>query len=283
MRRFALPLGRVNDNVKRQRAMPMPEEKMELDGIELSENMLFYGAAQKLEELAFLASRCIEEVERSDNVRVIVLETWLFIDFCVREFLISGLDLSSINVERCDLRIHLLPRSFRECIDLIIRLRAVHSALPRDPLDKAVRLPMRFLFFIKKEFPDFVAQLRDVEQQYYRRYAPELVKKDPLELATRITLASSTVPESRVEYSHISVDWLKAVAKIDEEWTKTASRLNDARNFAAHSYDASAILGRMGYSGPNAVSHLKGECTEMLRKLIGVSASIESDGFKKGA
>jgi hypothetical protein len=259
--------------------MPLPEDKMELEGVDLSEGMLFYGSPKKLVELALLASRCIEEVERSDNVRLIVLETWLFIDFCIRQILISGLDLNEINVDCCDLRIHLLPRSFRGCIHLIVRLRDVHSALPRDPSDMEVRLPGLYLLFIKKEFPKLFTKLLEVEQQYYRRYAPELVKTGPFGLPKYKTLAIYTSkPEVQVEYSNISVGWLNAVVQIDKEWIKAANRLNEARNFAAHSYDASAILSRMGYSGPNSVSHLKDECIELLKKLIGISKSIESEG-----
>jgi hypothetical protein len=262
--------------------MPTPEDRMEIDGIELSEDVLFYGTSHKLEELASLASICLGEVQRSENVRIIVLEAWLFVDYCIREFLISGLDLNSINVEHCDLRIQLLPRSFRECINLIIKLRTVHSALPRDPSDMAIRLPIRYLFFIQKELPDLFTQLLDAEQQFYRHYAPDLVKKDRSEITTYITEASVSKPERQVEYSHISPHWLKAVARIDEAWIKSAIRLNEARNFAAHSYDVSAILSRMGYSGPSGINHLKSECAEMLNKLIGISKSIDSDGHNNG-
>ena len=92
---------------------PKDDEKMELDGIEFSEDVLFYGSSLRLKELVKLAEKCIKEVEGSINVRLIVLETWLFIDFCIRELLMSGLDLNRANTDAFDLRYHILPNSFR--------------------------------------------------------------------------------------------------------------------------------------------------------------------------
>ncbi len=246
------------------------KNKMELSGIELSEEMLFYGSYFKMKELIKLAGKCIEEVKGSNNARLIILETWLFIDFCIREILMSGLNLNRVNVDACDLRLHLLPKSFRECIKLIEKLKEIHSGLLQDPQEKGVRLPLHFLFFIQKQYPDFFNQLLDIEQKYYNKYVPELVTKNynPLEVETTPV---------KVQYSQIPKEWIRAVGRIDQTWIKSVNRLSEARNYAAHSYDSKKILRRMGYSGINAVAHLKDECLKLLRNLIGISKIIEKD------
>jgi len=247
---------------------PKDDEKMKLDGIEFSEDVLFYGSPLKLKELVKLAGKCIGEVEGSNNVRLIVLETWLFIDFCIRELLMSGLGLNRVNIDTCDLRSQLLPISFSRCIELIEKLKRTHSGLPQDPDVKAIKLPPCFIFFTKKHYPDFLSQLLDIEKEYYSKHVPELVTKkyNPLEV--------ETIP-AQVQYSRIPKVWIKAVEQIDQDWIKSANRLKDARNYAAHSYDSKKILQRMGYSGTSAVAHLKDECVKLLRNLIGVAKIVE--------
>lgn len=246
------------------------EEIMEIEGIQLSDDMLFYGSTRKLEELIILASKHIEEIEQTDNVRLIVLETWLFVDYCIRELLMSGMELSRFNIESYDLRFKLLPKSFMECINIIVRLKEVHSDLPRDPDDKAIKLPAVFLFFIKKNYPEFFNNFLEIEQEYYRQHATELVKKDPEKIIPPLQEDNS----EQVEYSRISLGWLKAVSRIDDVWVKSAKKLNEARNYAAHSYDSEQILKRMGYSGNKAIDQVKNECKGLLNKLIGITKSI---------
>jgi hypothetical protein len=250
---------------------PEEKEKMVLEGIELSEDMLFYGSVIKLEELVSLASRCIEEIENTGNVRLIILETWLFIDFCTRELLMSGLGLNEVNLENYDLRVNLLPKSFIECIKIIKRIKEVHKVLPRDPMEKSIRLPIGFLLFMKKQYPDFFSQFLDIEQEYYKEYAPELVKKDHIEQATVVAYKGF----DRTEYSRIPKAWLEAVNRIDEDWIKSVKKLNLARNYAAHSYNSEEVLKRMGYSGANAVNHLKAECLRLVKNLIGIAKAAE--------
>jgi len=248
--------------------VPKDDEKMKLDGIEFLEDVLFYDSPLRLKELVKLTEKCIREVEDSNNVRLIVLETWLFIDFCIRELLMSGLGLNKVNIDACDLRYHILPNSFRRCIELIEKLKKTHSGLPQDPNESAIKLPIHFMFFIKKHYPNFLSQLLDIQEEYYTKYVPELVTKkyNPLEV--------EIIP-APVQYSRIPRGWIKAVERIDKDWIKSANRLNDARNYAAHSYDSKKILQRMGYSGTSAVAHLKDECLKLLRNLIGVAKETE--------
>lgn len=254
---------------------PKEDEKMELDGIELSEDMLFYGSLVKLERLVSLAKRCIDEVEGSNNVRLIVLETWLFVDFCIRELLMSGLGLNGLNVDAFDLRFHLLPKSFSECIKLVKKLKKTHSGLPRDPQEEAIKLPVQFFFFLKRQHSGFLDQLLDIEQEYFRKYAPELARRDPLEEALKLATTVTWEDPEPVQYSRIPEGWLEAVGRIDQTWINSVYRLNEARNYAAHSYDSERILQRMGYSGADAVAHLKDECIALLRKLIGITKAME--------
>jgi hypothetical protein len=241
-------------------------EDMILDGIQFEKDSLIYGSVIKLEELTTLANKNINEIESSDNVRLIVLEAWLFIDYCIREFLLAGLNLSELNVENCDLRFNLLPRSFVDCINLLEKIKKTHQGLPRDPRENSITLPLKFLFILKNDQPELFHKLLDFEQEYYKRYAPELVHKrfdvfstDPLDIFKNGT-----------EYSRISTVWLAAANRIDDEWIKSAIRLNLARNMSAHSYDQMKISQKMGYTGANYIEHIKSECLSLIEKLVGL-------------
>jgi len=247
---------------------PKDDEKMKLNGMEFSKDVLFYGSPFRLKELVKLVEKCIGEVEGSNNVRLIVLETWLFTDFCIRELLMSGLGLNRVNIDACDLRYQLLPISFVRCIGLIEKLKKTHSGLPQDPNESSIKLPIHFMLFIKKHYPNFLNQLLDIEEEYYTKHVPELVTKkyNPLEVETT---------PAPVQYSRIPKGWIKAVERIDKDWIKSVNRLNDARNYAAHSYDSKKILQRMNCSGMSPVEHLKDECVKLLRNLIGVAKIAE--------
>ncbi|GAH88350.1 unnamed protein product, partial [marine sediment metagenome] len=54
-------------------------------------------------------------IDNNDNPRIIVIQTWLIIDFSIREILITGLGLSRFIVDDLDLRDYLLPRGFDNC------------------------------------------------------------------------------------------------------------------------------------------------------------------------
>lgn len=245
------------------------KESFVLNQVKFSQNVPFYGSAIKLEEFASHALKTLKEIEKTDNVRVIVLETWLIIDYCIRELLISGLDLNKVNLDSYDLRDKLLPISFVRCVEILEGFKKAHKDLPRDPEEKGIRLSTEFLFFVNKQYPDFFAKLLEVERKYYEQYAPELIKDK------NIFFEQIHIRPAKVEYSRINKHWLDVASQIDQSWINSVKQLNSARNYAAHSYDSEKIAKEMGYSGPNASTLLKAKCLELLQKLIGITIALE--------
>ena len=124
-----------------------PEEILGLKYIKLTEddlaNVVFIGTVSKFEEFLKIAENCIETIKKSDNIRLIVLETWLLIDYGVRELLLCAIDSSSINRDDYDLRYKALP-SFRACISLLVKIKQTNTKLPPDPDINAINLPVKF-------------------------------------------------------------------------------------------------------------------------------------------
>lgn len=240
-----------------------------LKEIRVKSKLLFYGSVYELEEYVDIAEKCVSLVKSSESIRLIVLETWLFIDYSIRQLIMGALDLTRYNHEDYDLQYNLLPRSFEACLTLLVRLKNSNEKLPSNPEHGRVLLPGRFAFFLMKEHRQTFDELIEAEREYYRKFFPSLL---PHENDGTEAISLSPVKVTSHSYRRLSDDWLEAVADIDEEWSKKASKLNAARNLAAHSHDVPKIVARMGYSGENANQHVKNHCLELLEQMIGIVA-----------
>lgn len=57
--------------------------------IPLKTDLLFTGSAFDVEEFIGIAEKCVSLVHEATSVRLIVLETWLFVDYSMRQVLMS--------------------------------------------------------------------------------------------------------------------------------------------------------------------------------------------------
>jgi hypothetical protein len=81
----------------------------------------FWGSREQLDKLTLLVSRCIQTVTESSSARQMVLETWLVLDYAVRDLVVSGYDLYRFSQDDFDLRYELLPTSFRTQLQFLRR------------------------------------------------------------------------------------------------------------------------------------------------------------------
>ena len=72
--------------------------------IRVKNKLLFYGSVHELEEYLDIAEKCVSLVKSSESIRLIVLETWLFIDYSIRQLIMGALDLTRYNHEDYDLQ-----------------------------------------------------------------------------------------------------------------------------------------------------------------------------------
>ena len=236
--------------------------------IAMRDNAPFYGSALDMEDYAKIAEECISAIENSTSVRQIVLETWLLVDYAIRELLSNLWGLKQFNSEDdgFDLRYELLP-SFERCIRLLERVLSIQRSLEEDPDVHEVKMPVRFIYFYMKSYPHEFERFLQIEQDYYRKYYPELATSE--RSVSSPSMASTTITMPRRRYC-VKKAWVEGLHDLDEAWFRLARRLNKARNVAAHSYDTNKILLAFGYAGPNAADQTKRECKEMIGKLLGI-------------
>lgn len=78
-----------------------------------------YTTVPGLEKYIELLKYSVKNIETLDNPRILILETWLILDYSVRDLIIGGLDLNKHCYEGLDLRYILLPHSFLECLSIL--------------------------------------------------------------------------------------------------------------------------------------------------------------------
>jgi len=227
-----------------------------------------YTTLERFELIENLVNETKIVIDNNDNPRVIVIQTWLIIDFSIREILITGLNLSDFIVDDSDLR-DLLPRGFYNCIELIEKIKKTQKTLKAKSVDRHIRWSFEFLKFIKEDSPEFYSKLMKYEQDYYEKFHPECVKKPGT--AYMPNLDYDIITNKKINYRSVTDEWLEAVEKIDDDWTKIAKRINRARNKAAHSSDCDVIYRELGLKGKDRLLRLKEKCKKILNDLLDIN------------
>ncbi len=240
--------------------------------LSMRSNAPSYGSALDLEEYIKIATDFVNTIKNSTSLRQDVLETWLLVDYSIRELLANLFKIKEFNSEdgEFDLRHELLPRSFERCADLLEKILNSQRNLDEDPASNYVTMSARFLFFYKKNYPEEFEKFLKIEQAYYKKYYPRLAKSEKDQDLIYVTGNVATVDFSRRNKYCVNKTWVDTLQGLDKKWFSLARRLNKARNVAAHSYDTNKILAVLGKNGPDAARQTKNECIEMLDKLLGL-------------
>lgn len=232
----------------------------------MSYNNPLYTTLKGFEIYEKLVNETKDIINNTDNPRIIIIQTWIIIDFCLREILITGLNLSGFMVEDLDLRYSLLPQSFYNCIELIKAIRKTQKILKKRSPDSRLTWSVTFLNFIKENDPLFYSKLLEYEQNYYKKLHPECIDKPG-----RFFIPNpeyNVVTHKKINYRSVDKDWLKSVEKISDDWIKKAKKINEVRNSAAHDYDHEIIYKKLGLKGSKKLLRLKSFCNNMLNDLL---------------
>ncbi len=207
-------------------------------------------------------------IDNNDNPRIIVIQTWLIIDFSIREILMTGLNLSDFNVDGLDLRDSLLG-GFHDSIRLLEKIKKTQKSLKAKSVVHSIGWPFRFLKLIKEDSPEFYGRLMKYERDYYERFHPECVEKPGSIYMPNPNY--DIITNKPINYRSVTDEWLEAVEKIDKGWRRTASMINCARNKAAHSSDCNDIYKVFNLKGKDRLLRLKEKCKKILNDLLDMS------------
>lgn len=231
--------------------------------IRLGEPFIWYAPAYRASELLELADRTLKAVESARTPRIMVLETWIFLDFILREFVYAGLQLEKFSHPDFDPRYELLPRRFEGVLELIVKIHDTQLERLERPEQPIPPLGGKFLFWLSKNRPEVLNDMISAQEAYLEETEAELDEEERERLA-------QLRGEWWGPFRQTPQPWLDMAEKIDESWMRRARQLNRARNMAAHRTDHETIAGALGCSGPSSDECVRKHLIELLRELLGV-------------
>lgn len=196
--------------------------------------------------------RVLSLIEETTNARLMILETWLIIDYTIRQLLFFGLNLQSYR----SAHFKPLSDSFERNLELLFKLIMEQRQLLPKPTDYTVYYPKGFFMFCWQNYPEEFKTMQQVEYKFYEwLHTQNIVVKQNGDLS---------------KFRFVEDEWMEAVGGLNVDWKAKAQRLNAARNCAAHSFDADELFKVLGLRGDLRLQLLRKECTELLHFLLGI-------------
>jgi|SRR5690625_2670325 len=239
------------------------------EGLKAFDEALFRGTGKEFEEFTNIISGCIEEINKSNNIRHIVLETWLTIDYFLQDAIGKAFKITDFNTKEYDWRTELLPKSFQTRLNIFERLLKSQESLPIDPYEHKIKLPGQFWRILMKD-KDFYKQFKKLEYRYYEEYRPEIIEQEKKDEELKNIESTLVLDRSEPIQYQTNKEWYDVYKTVDKEWFKEAKYLNQARNKAAHSYNPAEIYEKLGFNGENAFEQSKDKCLKTVNTLLGV-------------
>ena len=201
-----------------------------------------------------------------------ILETWLILDYAVRDLTMSGFGLNKFCSDEFDLRYELLPE-FRKLLQLLKNTVSYQSGLglnPSVPNDYPpyIYSNYSFLKYLRDNHGDINTRLKEIEREFFAKQHPELAEQINQSI-------QFFFPPKEEEVERLPSGWLDVVNNLSGEWYDLAEKLNSARNIAAHSYDQSTISKKYGIMGPRTAEMVRAKCLELLNQLLGITLGTD--------
>ena len=236
----------------------------------------FFGTFEDFEELERVITESLKLIKNSTNVRTMVLETWISLDFILRGFVLGAFGLGTFITEDFDPRYNLLPQRFGSLIQIVRDLTKWQTVLHDRDKDKAPDLSeitftgsSSFWRRLMEKYPDVWPKINEVETEILLGKFPERAS----EIKKRYSAAPK--PDLMVRGTgRVPKNWLMIAQKLDEEWCNKATQLNKVRNMAAHSYKPERILKTLGLHGRNSLELVREYCLGLFTDLLGTKANV---------
>ncbi len=241
-----------------------------------SASVPFFGTEEQLKKLSDIVSHTIKTVTESTNPREMVLETWVVLDYAVRDLVVTAYGLYRFCQEDFDLRYELLPNSFRALLKFLQDTYSYYSNLPQGTINinhypPYIHSNYGFLKYLADNHGDICENLKKIEMKYFAEQHLEYA--DKIEQGHNFYFKPLKKAPCRVPS-----DWLDVVCRLDCDWYRCAGKLNTARNKAVHLSDSSAIAKVFGVKGKRADILVRQECLKLLKRLLGVVPDADSPG-----
>ena len=216
-------------------------------------------STKEIPEFNDILFHCFTNIKNTTEIRVIILETWMVLEYYIRSGLSYAFNLSQYQTDDLDPKYELLPNSFKVCLEkLKLLIDSQRNLPPAPPKKDDIKAPFALLDYMKKNYPDFYEKLNFIIEEYNRKKHPECFPK--------IDYSFIAFPINY--YGPFQIEKIvTAFENITDSWYKKALKLNKARNMAAHSYNSEKIYGSLGINGSNKLENTRDYCLNLLNEL----------------
>jgi hypothetical protein len=231
------------------------------------DSLLNFMSGHNPEEWESFIVKSIESILNTQSSRTLILDSWLVLDYTIRQIIIWGVGANSLSHEEFDLRYELLPLSFKSCLTFLNNLKKYQHNLPINPDEECLKLPIKFWKFLKTDIDSEKYKIiLDVIDSYNEKMNPTyLNSKEHME---SISVTSTLVKKMPDRFRTVDSHWINVTSNIDDQWIKKVKQINNARNSAAHSYDEEKIFSCFGINGQNKLEVLRQECLNSISILL---------------
>lgn len=235
----------------------------------------FYGTPRQLMELGEVVGKCIDSCKASSNIREIVIETWITIDFTIRQLLLSGFNLTRYSNQDFDIGYLLFPNNFIELVNILENTRKYlkeHGTrvIPeKADKDGGFTTSISFWKFLKENNPELLSQIVEITKEYRRKMSPGLADTEEVYYFEK---SSSQLESGNKPFEEFDGQWKEVICNLEDNWFDRIRQLNKARNVAAHIYDAKRIARCFGKTEPNLADKIKSECFSLLHDLLNIKS-----------
>ena len=215
-------------------------------------------------EIERIIQKITDILDSSNEIRVLVLETWFFVDFLIRRILAYACSLSRYDSERFDAIHVLLPNNFNECLDALRKLLNEQRKLPpAKPKRNYIYIDPGMSIFLINEHQDFLDKLNQIEIEYIKKKYPDSYEN--------ILGESHIYDVNSINTCFRDEFLLKCCTALDKDWFSKVKELNEVRNRAAHYYDENEICKKLKITGENKLEQVREYCKLILEQICGVN------------
>lgn len=216
-------------------------------------------SANEIPDFNDMLFHCFTNIKNTTEIRVIILETWMVLEYYIRSGLSYAFNLSQYQTDDLDPKYELLPNSFSVCLDKLKLLIDTQRKLPPAPPEKDdIKAPFGLLHYMKIEYPDFYEKLGSIIEEYNKIKHPECFPEIDYSLIAVTSSYYGPFQKRKI---------VSVFENITDSWYRKALKLNKARNIAAHSYNSEKIYTSLGINGSNKFENTRKYCPNFLNEL----------------
>lgn len=211
---------------------------------------------EEYDELRKIIIQSIDIISETDSPRLVILESWITMDYIIRQKIIKGLEIDRF----LSSEFTVLPSSTEACIKLLHTF--IKDQKKKSPINGELGMKMTGEYYkMVMNDEDFMSKIKKYDHKFLKQYYPNYNISD---------LGKS----GSNKFRQVKVAWFDSICDLDKKWFSQCRKINKSRNKAAHSHNIEDIYIEMGIWGDDRLSKLKNKCYELLGNIVGIEIPV---------